>query len=112
MTQATVHQAKTHLSKLIRKALDGEEVIIAKRDKPLVRVEAVHSKKSKRKLGSGKGLVPYIGLISMSRWKISPNTWRLPRTKRCDSRNAKARCVANESLPLGSSDGVVGLPDC
>lgn len=60
MTQATIHQAKTHLSKLIRKALDGEEVIIAKRDKPLVRLEAVHTKKSKRKLGSGKGLVTYI----------------------------------------------------
>ena len=41
MTQATIHQAKTHLSKLIRKALDGEEVIIANRDKPLVRLEAL-----------------------------------------------------------------------
>ncbi len=60
MTQATIHQAKTHLSKLIRKALDGEEVIIANRDKPLVRLEAVHSKKSKRKIGWGKGLVTYI----------------------------------------------------
>jgi prevent-host-death family protein len=60
MTQATIHQAKTHLSKLIRKALDGEEVIIAKRDKPLVRLEAVRPKKLKRKLGSGKGLVTYI----------------------------------------------------
>jgi prevent-host-death family protein len=60
MTQATIHQAKTHLSKLIRKALDGEEVIIAKRDKPLVRLEAVRPKKTKRKLGWGKGLVTYI----------------------------------------------------
>ena len=60
MTQATIHQAKTHLAKLIRKALDGEEVIIAKRNKPLVRLEAVYSKKSERKLGSGKGLVIYI----------------------------------------------------
>ena len=60
MTQATIHQAKTHLSKLIRKALDGEEVIIAKRDKPLVRLEAVRPKETKRKLGSGKGLVTYI----------------------------------------------------
>ena len=55
MTQATIHQAKTHLSKLIRKALDGEEVIIANRDKPLVRLEAVRPKKTTRKLGSGKG---------------------------------------------------------
>lgn len=60
MMQTTIHQAKTHLSKLIRKALDGEEVIIANRDKPLVRLEAVCVKKSKRKLGSGKGLVTYI----------------------------------------------------
>ena len=45
---------------MIRKAPDGEEVIIANRDNPLVRLEAVHSKKSKRKLGSGKGLVTYI----------------------------------------------------
>jgi prevent-host-death family protein len=60
MTQATIHQAKTHLSKLIRKALDGEEVIIANRDKPLVRLEAVRPKELKRKLGSGKGLVTYI----------------------------------------------------
>jgi prevent-host-death family protein len=60
MTQATIHEAKTHLSKLIRKALDGEEVIIAKRDKPLVRLEAVRPKTLKRKLGSGKGLVTYI----------------------------------------------------
>ncbi len=60
MTQATIHQAKTHLSKLIRKALDGGEVIIAKRDKPLVRVEAVRSKTPKRKIGWGKGLVTYI----------------------------------------------------
>ena len=60
MMQTTIHQAKTHLSKLIRKALDGEEVIIANRDKPLVRLEAVHSKKSKRKLGWGKGLVTYV----------------------------------------------------
>jgi prevent-host-death family protein len=60
MTQATIHQAKTHLSKLIRKALDGEEVIIANRDKPLVRLETVRPKETKRKLGSGKGLVTYI----------------------------------------------------
>ena len=45
---------------MIRKALDGEEVIIANRDKPLVRLEAVHPKKSTRKFGSGKGLITYI----------------------------------------------------
>lgn len=57
MTQATIHQAKTHLSKLIQKALAGEEVIIANRDKPVVRLEPVKPLKSreKRPLGWAKG---------------------------------------------------------
>jgi len=60
VTQATIHQAKTHLSKLIRKALDGEEVIIANRDKPLVRLEAIKPGKGKRRLGWAKDLVIYM----------------------------------------------------
>jgi prevent-host-death family protein len=60
MTQATIHQAKTHLSKLIRKALDGEEVVIANRDKPLVRLEAIRPGKAKRHLGWAKDLVTYM----------------------------------------------------
>ncbi len=57
---ATIHQAKTHLSKLIRKALEGEEVVIANRDKPLVRLEAIEQPKGKRKLGWSKDLVTYM----------------------------------------------------
>ncbi len=60
MTQATIHQAKTHLSKLIRQALAGEEVIIANRDKPLVRLEAIKPRKGKRRLGWAKGLVTFM----------------------------------------------------
>lgn len=41
MTQATIHEAKTHLSKLIQKALAGEEVIIARAGKPVVRLVPV-----------------------------------------------------------------------
>lgn len=60
MTQATIHEAKTHLSKLIRKALEGEEVIIANRDKPLVRLEVIKPPKAKRQIGWAKGTVTYI----------------------------------------------------
>lgn len=60
MTQATIHEAKTHLSKLIRKALGGEEVIIANRDKPLVRLQKIAPAKTKRILGWAKGTVIYI----------------------------------------------------
>ncbi len=45
----TVHQAKSQLSKLIQKALHGEEVIIANRHKPVVRLSAL--KGHKRQLG-------------------------------------------------------------
>lgn len=39
--QVTIHQAKTQLSKLIAAAERGEEVIIARRDKPVARLNAV-----------------------------------------------------------------------
>jgi prevent-host-death family protein len=38
MAQVTVHAAKTHLSKLIEAALAGEDVVIARGDKPVVRL--------------------------------------------------------------------------
>jgi prevent-host-death family protein len=38
MRQVTIHAAKTNLSKLIEAALGGEEVIIAKGRKPMVRL--------------------------------------------------------------------------
>ena len=39
--KVTIHEAKTHLSRLIQKALDGEEVIIAKRNQPLVKLVTI-----------------------------------------------------------------------
>ncbi len=48
MTQATIHEAKTHLSRLIQKALAGEEIIIAKRDQPLVRLQVVAKSRASR----------------------------------------------------------------
>jgi antitoxin (DNA-binding transcriptional repressor) of toxin-antitoxin stability system len=38
---ANIHEAKTTLSKLIQRALDGEEVIIAKAGTPLVELKAI-----------------------------------------------------------------------
>ena len=38
MQRVTIHVAKTNLSKLIEAALDGEEIIIAKGSKPVVRL--------------------------------------------------------------------------
>lgn len=41
MKIVNIHQAKTHLSRLIAEAVSGEPFIIAKSGKPLVRVEAL-----------------------------------------------------------------------
>jgi prevent-host-death family protein len=38
MTKVNIHEAKTHLSKLIQKAKNGEEVVISKNGKPEVRI--------------------------------------------------------------------------
>ena len=57
MAQFTVHQAKTNLSKLMAAAERGEEVVIARRDKPAVRLVAVEVARPKRVFGSMKGLI-------------------------------------------------------
>ena len=38
MQVSTIHKAKTHLSNLIKKVEDGEDVIICKAGKPIVRL--------------------------------------------------------------------------
>lgn len=52
--EVNIHEAKTHLSRLIQKALAGEEVTIAKAGKPLVRLTPV-TEKPKPILGSARG---------------------------------------------------------
>jgi prevent-host-death family protein len=55
--QFNIHEAKTQLSKLIQAALDGREVVIAKGNKPVVRLVVMPESRSKRKIGNAKGLV-------------------------------------------------------
>lgn len=43
MYTVNIHEAKTHLSRLIEKAAKGESFIIAKSGKPLVKVVAVEA---------------------------------------------------------------------
>ena len=49
--QVTIHEAKTHLSRLIAAVERGEEVVIARRDKPVVRLVIERPEKPKRSLG-------------------------------------------------------------
>lgn len=56
MSQVNIHQAKTHLSRLVEQAARGEEIVIAKAGKPVARLVAlVEPKQAKRKPGALKG---------------------------------------------------------
>jgi len=55
----TVHKAKTNLSKLIRDALKGEEVIIARGKEPVVKLVPVRRRRRKRIPGRLKGKIWY-----------------------------------------------------
>lgn len=53
--QVTIHEAKTHLSRLIAAVERGEEVVIARRDKPVARLVLEKEEKPKRRLGALAG---------------------------------------------------------
>ncbi|NJL29753.1 MAG: type II toxin-antitoxin system Phd/YefM family antitoxin [Thermoanaerobaculia bacterium] len=56
MTQVNIHEAKTHLSRLLGLVATGEEVVIAKAGKPVARLVAVTEPKPRRVLGQDAGL--------------------------------------------------------
>ncbi len=51
MTTVNIHEAKTHLSRLVDRAARGEPFVIAKAGKPLVRVSAIDTPAAPQRLG-------------------------------------------------------------
>ncbi len=66
MTKATIFQAKTHLSELVRKAQAGEEVILTSgREKlPVIRLEPIKPFKPKR-----------LGVMETPGFVLGPGFW-------------------------------------
>jgi prevent-host-death family protein len=52
-----IHQAKTNLSKLLRRVAAGEEVTIKRSGVPIARLVAVENKLNRRPLGFARGQV-------------------------------------------------------
>jgi prevent-host-death family protein len=51
-----IHEAKTHLSRLLEQVSDGEEVVLAKAGKPIARIISYNKEKSQlRQPGMVKG---------------------------------------------------------
>ena len=55
MSEVGVHEAKTHLSRLLRRVAAGEEIVIAKGGKPVARLVPVDMP-TERQLGRDRGL--------------------------------------------------------
>jgi prevent-host-death family protein len=60
MQQFNIGEAKAHLSDLVQKALLGEEIIIARDNKPLLRLVPIEPLQRIRQPGSGKGQLLYM----------------------------------------------------
>ena len=56
--EVNIHEAKTNLSRLIERALMGEEIIIAKAGKPVVKMVRIR-KSGKRVFGSAAGKIVF-----------------------------------------------------
>jgi len=54
MSVVTIHEAKTNLSRLVQKAAEGEEVIIARGSKPVARLVPIGGVAGRRRPGSLK----------------------------------------------------------
>ncbi len=57
MSQINLHEAKTHLSRLIDRAAAGEEIVIARSGKPVARLIAFNRDATPRQLGRMRGLI-------------------------------------------------------
>jgi len=53
--EVNIHEAKTHLSRLLEKVAMGEEVIIAKAGTPVAKLVPIKPARRRFKLGSAKG---------------------------------------------------------
>ncbi len=54
-TIVNVHEAKTHLSRLLEQVMQGEEVVIAKSGRPVARLVALRESAKRREPGSARG---------------------------------------------------------
>ena len=59
-TTVNIHQAKTHLSRLLEQAAAGHDIVIAKAGRPVARLVPVAPAPAQRQLGglAGRGVIP------------------------------------------------------
>ncbi|MDX6266101.1 MAG: hypothetical protein QOD70_841 [Frankiales bacterium] len=56
-TQVNLYEAKTHLSELVERAANGEEIVIAKSGRPRVRLVPICTRSTPRRVGTLRGKI-------------------------------------------------------
>lgn len=56
MTKLNIHEAKTHLSRYLKKVVEGEEIVICKNGEPIAKIIPFKSPGRRSILGCAKGL--------------------------------------------------------
>lgn len=59
MLEFNVHQAKTHLSKILKLLESNDEIIISRYGKRIARIVPYHPRQTKRKFGAMKDLAKF-----------------------------------------------------
>ena len=54
--EVNIHEAKTHFSKLLRRVIAGEEIIISRAGRPLAKIVPIAGG-ARRRFGSDRGVV-------------------------------------------------------
>lgn len=60
MSKFNIAEAKADFSRLVKRAMLGEEIIIAKHNKAVLKLVPLDRPKEPRKPGSGKGQILYV----------------------------------------------------
>ena len=73
MIEVNVHEAKTHLSRLLAQVEAGEEVTIARNGQPVAKLVAIGQNSNKRVLGQYRGEIVIADDFDDP---VDPETWR------------------------------------
>lgn len=57
MKTVNIHEAKTHLSRLVEEAAAGHDIVIARNGKPVARLVALNASREPRKPGALRGQI-------------------------------------------------------
>lgn len=72
MIEVNIHEAKTHLSRLLAKVKEGEEVVIARNGEPVAKIVPIERTGKKRVLGKDDGRV---WMADDFNAPVDPETW-------------------------------------